>query len=86
LVYRVRIERKATKALEKLKLNMRKQIVEAIRSLAKDPRLPGSKKMENREGWRIRVGDYRVIYGINDEELAVLVVKIGHRRSVYREV
>ena len=83
-MYKVRIEKQATKVLEKLELGTRRHIGEAIRSLATDPRPPGSKKMKNREGWRIRVGDYRVIYGITEEELLVLVAKISHRSDVYR--
>ena len=82
--YKVRIENQATKALEKLELGTRRRIAEVIRSLATDPRPPGSKKMKNREGWRIRVGDYRVIYGITEEELLILVAKISRRGDVYR--
>jgi len=83
-MYKVRIEKQATKALKKLELGTRRRIAEAIRSLATDPRPPGSKKLKNREGWRIRVGEYRVIYGITEEELRVLVAKISHRSDVYR--
>jgi len=85
LVYRVRIEKQTSKALEKIDVVIRKRIVEVIRSLADNPRPPGSKKMKNREGWRVRIGDYRVIYGIDDERSLVSVAKIGHRREVYRE-
>ena len=85
MVYRVRIEKQTSKALEKIDVVIRKRIVEVIRSLADNPRPPGSKKMKNREGWRVRIGDYRVIYGIDDERSLVSVAKIGHRREVYRE-
>jgi len=85
LAYRVRIEKQASKALEKIDVVIRKRIVEVIRSLADNPKPPGSKKMKNREGWRVRIGDYRVIYGVNDERSFVSVAKIGHRREVYRE-
>jgi mRNA interferase RelE/StbE len=85
LGYRVRIEKQASKALEKLDTVTQNRIVEVIRSLADNPRPPGSRKMKNREGWRVRIGDYRVIYGINDERSVVSVAKIGHRREVYRE-
>jgi mRNA interferase RelE/StbE len=85
LAYRVRIEKQASKALEKLDTVTQNRIVEVIRSLADNPRPPGSRKMKNREGWRVRIGDYRVIYGINDERSVVSVAKIGHRREVYRE-
>ena len=85
MAYRVRIEKRASKALEKIDVVIRKRIVEVIRSLADNPRPRGIKKMKNREGWRVRIGDYRVIYGIDDERSLVSVAKIGHRRKVYRE-
>lgn len=52
--------------------------------LAEDPRPPGSSKLRGREEWRIRTGDYREIYEIDDEAREVLVIDIGHRRDVYR--
>ena len=82
--YSIRIEKHAAKTLEKLDLETQKRVVTAIRNLATDPRPPGSKKMKSREGRRIRVGDYRVIYGIHDDQLLVSVAKIGHRGDVYR--
>ena len=84
MVYSIRIEKQGTKTLKKLDLETRTRVVTAIRNLAKDPRPTGSKKMKSREGWRIRVGDYRVIYGIHDDQLLILVTKIGHRGDVYR--
>jgi mRNA interferase RelE/StbE len=68
LAYKVRIEKQASKALEKLETGIQKRVVGVIRSLAANPRPPGSKKMKNRESWRIRIGNHRVIYGINDEQ------------------
>ena len=85
MAYRVQIEKQASKALEKLDTVTQNRIVEVIRNLADNPRPPGSRKMKNREGWRVRIGDFRVIYGINDERSVVSVAKIGHRREVYRE-
>jgi len=85
LDFRVRIEKQAIKALEKLDVVLQKRVAEVIRSLADNPRLSGSKKMKNRAGWRVRIGDYRVIYGIDDERSLVSVAKIGHRREVYQE-
>ncbi len=52
--------------------------------LADNPRPPGSLKLAGRDFWRIRVGDYRVIYAIDDNEEVVRVVRTGHRRDVYR--
>ena len=85
MAYKVRIEKQASKALEKLESGIQKRVVVVIRSLADNPRPPGSKKMKNRDSWRIRIGNYRVIYGINDEKSLIAVVKIGHRSDVYRE-
>jgi mRNA interferase RelE/StbE len=51
--------------------------------LEQDPRPPGCKKLKGRDAWRIRIGDYRVIYEINDGHLIVTVITIGHRREVY---
>jgi mRNA interferase RelE/StbE len=62
----------------------RQRIVRRIESLAEDPRPPGCQKLSGRERYRIRQGRYRIIYGIEDTDLVVLVVKVGHRGSVYR--
>lgn len=61
-----------------------KRIMQRIRSLADDPRPPGCEKLSGLERYRIRQGSYRVIYEIEDERLTVLIVKVGHRREVYR--
>ena len=61
-----------------------KRIMQHIRSLADDPRPPGCEKLSGEERYRVRQGAYRVIYEIEDARLTVLVVKVGHRRDVYR--
>ncbi|MBM3334557.1 type II toxin-antitoxin system RelE/ParE family toxin [Candidatus Sumerlaeota bacterium] len=61
-----------------------RRIVEIIRSLAKEPRPPGSKKLSGQERYRIRQGRYRIVYSIQDNERSVWVVKVGHRGSVHR--
>jgi mRNA interferase RelE/StbE len=61
-----------------------KRILQRIRSLAIDPRPPGCEKLSGQERYRIRQGVYRIIYEIHDARLLVLVVKVGHRREVYR--
>jgi mRNA interferase RelE/StbE len=53
--------------------------------LADDPRPPGSEKLSGQDRYRLRQGDYRVVYGVDDELRIVEVVKIGHRREVYRD-
>jgi mRNA interferase RelE/StbE len=52
--------------------------------LARDPRPPGAKQLQGRDALRVRVGSYRIIYAVKDDELLVLVVAVGHRRDVYR--
>ncbi|ADC72590.1 plasmid stabilization system [Thioalkalivibrio sp. K90mix] len=61
-----------------------RRILERIASLAEDPRPPGSEKLSAQERYRVRQGAYRILYEIQDEQLIVTVVKIGHRREVYR--
>ncbi|MDH3771893.1 MAG: type II toxin-antitoxin system RelE/ParE family toxin [Nitrospirota bacterium] len=53
-------------------------------ALAYDPRPKSSRKLTGREGWRLRVGDYRVLYDINDAKQTITIVHVGHRRDVYR--
>ena len=60
------------------------RVRDAIRSLAETPRPAGCRKLSGRDGWRIRVGDYRVVYGIDDQERIVTITHVGHRRDVYR--
>jgi mRNA interferase RelE/StbE len=61
-----------------------KRIMQRIRSLADEPRPVGCEKLSGQERYRIRQGAYRVIYAIEDDRLIVLIVKVGHRRNVYR--
>lgn len=61
-----------------------KKILLRIETLAKDPRPPGYEKLSGQEKYRIRQGTYRIIYSIQDQELLVWVVKVGHRKDVYR--
>ena len=53
-------------------------------ALGEDPRPPGCQKLSKREGWRIRVGDYRIIYEIDDAQKFVTILRVGHRREIYR--
>jgi mRNA interferase RelE/StbE len=62
---------------------MRDRIHGAISLLASDPRPPASRQLRGRPGWRVRVGDYRIIYTLHDDVLLVVVVTVGHRREVY---
>lgn len=82
--YAVTILRSAQKQLAKVDSQSRSRIASALHALAENPRPPDCKKLVGRPAWRIRVGTYRVIYEIQDKELIVLVVTIGHRREVYQ--
>ena len=82
--YKVEITRKAQKALAKIPQSDFKRVTDAIRKLAQDPRPPGCKQLTGRNAWRIRAGDYRVLYEVRDAQLVVIVVRVGHRRDVYR--
>lgn len=84
MAYRVEIRRQAAKEINRIGLQDRKRIQQAIDGLASNPHPVGSKKLHNRDGWRIRVGHYRVIYRIEQQRVLVLVLRIGHRREVYR--
>jgi len=82
--YSVRIKRSAAKELEAVPLKDRKRIVKRIEGLATTPRPPGCEKLSGEEKYRLRQGNYRILYEIIDRELIVTVVKIGDRRDVYR--
>ena len=84
--YKVFIKPSAAKEIEAVgQKEDRRRIVGRIRSLARDPRPFGSERLSGRgDLYRIRVGRYRVVYSFGDAELAVLVVRVGHRKDVYR--
>jgi len=62
-----------------------RRVTERIRGLAQNPRPSGSEKLSGQDRYRIRQGDYRIVYAVDDETRTVEVVKIGHRREVYRK-
>lgn len=73
------------KQLSRMPRSIQRRLTEAIEGLESNPRPHGVKKLEGHDDlWRVRVGDYRIIYTIEDDRLLVLVVKIGHRGDVYR--
>ena len=82
--YRLQIKRSAVKELAAVRLRDRRRIARRIQTLATDPRPPECEKLSGQEKYRVRQGDYRILYAVDDEELTVVVVKIGHRRDVYR--
>jgi len=82
--YNVLIKRSAAKELEGLPPKIRRQVAAKVAGLAVTPRPQGVEKLSGQEKYRIRQGDYRVLYSIDDSAETVTVVKIGHRRDVYR--
>jgi mRNA interferase RelE/StbE len=82
--YRVILSRSARKQLERLSGETETRILARLAELESNPRPSGCKKLTHRDAWRIRVGDYRVIYEIHYKVLQVIVVTVGHRREVYR--
>lgn len=85
MAYAVQILPSAQRQLAKLDPPHRKRVAAAIDGLAENPRPSGAKKLQGSETvWRIRVGDYRILYEIHDRQLLAVVIEIGHRREVYR--
>lgn len=83
--YRIEFARTARKGLEALPATERERVARAIDALATEPRPAGARALQGQSGLlRIRVGDYRVVYQVHDDVLTVLVVRVGHRREVYR--
>jgi mRNA interferase RelE/StbE len=82
--YSLSILRRAQKEMAQLPTDAYDRVRDAIRGLSAQPRPHGSRKLTGREGWRIRVGDYRIIYEIDDSLRQVTVLDIGNRRDIYR--
>ncbi len=82
--YSLSIPRSVNKRMERLPAEVYDRLDGAILALADEPRPPGCVKLKGREDWRIRVGDYRIVYGIDDEQRIVEVLNVAHRRDVYR--
>ena len=83
--YRLFIKRSAARELESVGSKKdRRRLVARIRSLADDPRPPGCQKLSGAEKYRVRQGRYRIVYSIEDDRLVVIVVRVAHRRQVYR--
>ncbi|GGH15953.1 type II toxin-antitoxin system RelE family toxin [Mucilaginibacter phyllosphaerae] len=82
--YTIVLSKKAQKQLDKIPDAFAVPIFDAIASLGQAPRPQGYKKLTGREGYRIRVGNYRIIYNIIDDELIISIITLGHRKDIYR--
>ncbi len=84
-MYRLSIKRSAEQDLRRLSRVIFQRVNARILALREEPRPPGARKLASPlEGWRIRVGDYRILYQIADTEQMVTIVRVRHRRDVYR--
>ncbi|QUS60092.1 type II toxin-antitoxin system RelE/ParE family toxin [Synechocystis sp. PCC 7339] len=82
--YRIEVLKSAQKSFSKLPKDIQARIVQKIDNLAINPYPTDTKKLKNGNGlFRVRVGDYRIIYKVQDNELVILIVKVAHRREVY---
>ena len=83
--FRIDLTRRAAKSLDAIDKPQRRRVLVVIDGLATDPRPPGCAKLTGRENqWRVRAGNYRVIYEVHDDRLLVLVVDVGHRSEIHR--
>ncbi|MBM3150948.1 MAG: type II toxin-antitoxin system RelE/ParE family toxin [Chloroflexi bacterium] len=84
MTYQVVLQRPAEKELDALESSVHKRIVTRLLALEENPRPAGVKKLLGQESFRLRVGDYRILYIIDDKTKRVVILSFGHRREVYR--
>lgn len=85
MTYRIALSPAAARELRKLDPQVRRRIQGALELLSVDPRPPAATRLVGGAGeWRVRTGDYRIVYEVIDDQLLVLVLRVGHRREVYR--
>ena len=83
--YRVEVSATAERQIRRLRIADRLRVVRAIRELGRDPHPRGQRKVRGYENvWRIRVGTYRILYRVEGGKLLIIILKIGHRRDIYR--
>ncbi len=85
-MHRIELRRRPQHVLDRLPESDFQAVIKAIKELALTPRPRGVEKVKSAGLWRIRQGDYRIIYGIDDNQQLVTVVRIGHRKEVYRSL
>jgi len=83
-VYSIFFRTSCQRELSRIPAKDLRRILDRISRLSEDPRPPGCERLSAQERYRVRQGSYRIIYSVQDEELTVWVVKVGHRRDVYR--
>ena len=84
--YKVYFRKSAAKELEKLPKAALRKIIKKIERLSDEPRPAGREKLSGQELYRVRQGDYRIVYSIQDNELTIWVIKVGHRKDIYKRL
>ena len=82
--YEIEFAKSAQKELKKLEPDIRLRIFKSVYSLSHDPRKGNVRPMVGTKSWRLRVDKYRIIYDIYDKKLIILIIKVGHRKDIYR--
>ena len=85
-MYKIELRRKAQRSLNKLPKDDFNAVLESVRGLANTPRPKGVEKIKSAGLWRIRQGDYRIVYNIDDSQRIVTILRIGHRKEIYRSL
>jgi mRNA interferase RelE/StbE len=85
-MFKIELRRIAQRSLDKLPPRDFKAVLEAVKALADFPRPNGVEKLKGVPLWRVRQGDYRIIYNIDDKQQLIIIVRIGHRREIYRSL
>ncbi len=85
-MYKIELRRKAQRSLDRLPKGDFDAVLDAVKGLANSPRPKGVEKIKSAGLWRIRQGDYRIVYSVDDGQKTVTVLRIGHRREIYRSL
>lgn len=85
-MYEIELRRKAQRSWDKLPKDDFEAVIRAVKDLVNIPRPKGVEKIKSAGLWRIRQGDYRIVYSIDDSEKTVIILRIGHRREIYRSL
>ncbi len=85
-MYKIELRRKAQRSLDRLPKDDFNAVIEAVKDLGNTPRPKGVEKIKTAGLWRVRQGDYRIVYSIDDSQKTVIILRIGHRREIYRSL
>ena len=85
-MYKIELNRKAQRSLGRLPKGDFDAVLDAVKGLANSPRPKGVEKIKSAGLWRVRQGDYRIVYSIDDSQKTVTVLRIGHRREIYKSL